>query len=380
MSQLDILRRIFLLLIVVSPIATWYTFLRGSNSARIQALGEKNSSSPFLPPLRRRPTVYLHIPKAGGTALTSILDQCLEQLNLKRCRVGKGTSFDHVCERPSVIIQTTLHNIQSEFIPRTSSLENTECQFLHIHYDYSLLEWMDEQRKERGVHDVQFDTITMLRNPIDREISAWKFQSLYDEQVGNSSLYIQAERKYSIRKQNRSHCFDTGDLRRQKYGREHNHMTRQLAGVLWRCSQSFRSITSQSSSSSLKDKGPWCQQRNSSMLDDDNDQHPCKEEDLLDRAKANLDRLSHIFVYEEFHEIPQYLEQVYGCKNISMPTTQYQTKGRWNENLTVPNELVEELRRHNQLDLQLYEYAKTISLKRRQEAVLHSTTGNKPHQ
>ena len=310
-------------------------------------------------------SLFLHIPKAGGTVVSKMMQQCFAQLNLNTCKIGAGNSFDHVCERTESRIQQTLQNIQTQFYskqqqqqqqPQNATTNTTFCQYLETHYDYSLVDWMllnQQQQHHQDASDLSevesssllsssssspFDTMTLLRDPIQREISAWKFQSLLGKILGEPSLYIQEEVQYSSRSNNfRSRRCDNNftdqDLKRQKYGREHNHMTRQLAGVLWGCSQKRRG-----------------------------QQDDCaNDKELLKLAKRNLQKINHVFVYEQLQEIPNYLESVFGC-HVTIPQERYQQKGQYygHQNSSVPSLLIKELNRHNYLDTELYDYAKQL--------------------
>lgn len=162
---------------------------------------------------------FMHIPKTGGSVLLSFVAKMVAagasrndgQLwceNHPAWRSAHST-FDHVCERSSKIVNLTVEQARDAF--RTDS-----CLGLRLHYDYSFIDKVLNPvmaGSGRRLH-----LVTVLRDPICRLISAYFFARGPDKKMSLRDFTL------------------LDNLETQKYGGV-NHQAKQLAGILLGCSQ-----------------------------------------------------------------------------------------------------------------------------------------------
>uniref|UniRef100_A0A6U3SRN5 Uncharacterized protein n=1 Tax=Octactis speculum TaxID=3111310 RepID=A0A6U3SRN5_9STRA len=116
-------------------------------------------------------------------------------------------------------------------------------------------------------------------------------------------------------------------------------MTRQLAGILWRCSQ--------------KSKLEQDTLANDPGL-------------LLSTAKANLASMDHVLIYENKESIPDYLRCAFGCLvPVSLPDELYNSRGNKKKDSHVALDVTQEIGAHNALDKELYDFAEQLYKKSR---------------
>lgn len=283
--------------------------------------------------------VFLHVPKAGGKAVSDMLWQCFSQarpsVRTARCQIGGGGAFDHVCERS----QQVLHNVKHAY--HSFARGHANCSYVETHHDHSSVEAMARAASDG---DVKLDSIVLKRMPMNRSLSAawmprggrfgslvehhWQAKDGFKHGDNLTSAMAIVIKKWPI------------DFW-QKYGYETNHLARQLAGALTYCSE-------------LQGNALRELQNNRSAL--------------LSRAIAALRTYTHVLLYEHIKDIPAYISCAYGCKNVTVPTTRYYSAPRA-LNVAVPPAWLEYLNAQNDLDIQLYELA--ADLYRKQRCAIH---------
>ena len=280
-------------------------------------------STADVPPL----VVFLHVPKAGGSVISLMLQKCLAARYgnaFRVCPIGSGNPFDHVCERDDAVIERTRRNVFSRFLNRTVPSES-RCHFLETHHDYSLLSRI---REAAAVWSQPLVFVTALREPVARTFSGWYFTGWAQKYMRANMTESEARKAIAAR---------DGSKAGQKYGAEPNHMTKQLWGGL-SCSTEPAALRD-----GLARGGPLV---------------------TLELAKANLRAIPHVLVYEQLDRIGAYLSCAFGCRTLPVPAS-YAIKGHASAPHVrtkghEPAVWRKVVASRNELDQQLFEYASLL--------------------
>ena len=268
--------------------------------------------------------VFLHVVKAGGSAISDMLQNCFSARYGKAfrvCPIGKGEAFDHVCERDEDTIERTRRNVFSRFLNFTAPPQ-ARCHYLETHFDYSLLSRMREAAVSRSQPLV---FITALREPVARTFSGWWFDGWGQKEMRINMTESEARAAIGSR---------DGTKPGQKYGAEPDHMTKQLWGGL-SCSSQPAAL-----GDGLARGGPLV---------------------TLELAKANLRAIDHVLVYEQIGRVGPYLRCAFGCSPPSQPShyaiPDHHSPPRAALRGREPQLWRDIVASRNRLDRSLYEYA-----------------------
>ena len=247
---------------------------------------------------------FIHIPKTAGTTLTSILDSKFDR--------------DRICPEHRLI---ELRDYPAEKVAAYRLFRG------HFSHDISLLlpQWSEDQ-PERSLPYL----VTMLRDPVERVISAYEFMK--------TCIIIHPQAAVT---QHKARTLPLKDyIRDPDVSGVINAQTRQLAGRAWR--GEARSAHS----------------------------------DWLDAARAHLEGFAFVGLTERFNDSMDLLNYTFGWSPLQqVQQLMVGSKTLKREQLTA--EELEVILEHNQLDMALYDSAKTLFEARHQSMPerLHALSG-----